>query len=475
MAEDVTILMTFLKTAIKDGVIGVNILLYGPPGTGKTQLARMAARELEVRLYEVSIGDEDGEATDENTRFCAYLLCQRFLKRRSDCLVLFDEAEDVFPVTLHSFFGILQQSGKHKGWTSNLLENNPIPAIWISNSVEQIDPAFLRRFDLIVEVPVPPQTSRRHILKKIVSDLPVSKAWLDSLAKNGNIAPAHAEKAVKVARMANVREDQKLAERVMGRVIRNAQKAMGFPEKNIIPKNEWSDYDLRYLNADCHLTGVIRACKEGEPVNICLYGPPGSGKTKFVHFLAQKLEKSIVVKRASDILGSYVGQTEHNIASMFEEIHPEREILFLDEADSFLQDRARAYHSWEVTQVNELLVQMENFEGHFFCATNFLEVLDNAVFRRFALKIKFDYLRPDQNWELFKDCLAQGGSRISREREHVWKAQVESIQHLTPGDFANIKRQLQLMDGKMDPERFIEGLLKESSLKPGSSTKKAGF
>lgn len=74
-----------------------------------------------------------------------------------------------------------------------------------------------------------------------------------------------------------------------------------------------------------------------------------------------------MVRRASDLLSCWVGATEQNIARAFEEARKDDAVLLIDEADSFLQDRRGAGHSWEVTQVNEVLTQMENFEGGLYC------------------------------------------------------------------------------------------------------------
>ena len=74
---------------------------------------------------------------------------------------------------------------------------------------------------------------------------------------------------------------------------------------------------------------------------------------------------------------------------MFREAATEKAVLLLDEADSFLADRKSARSSWEVTQVNEILQQMENFSGVFICATNLVTSLDAAALRRFTFKIKF--------------------------------------------------------------------------------------
>ncbi len=80
-------------------------------------------------------------------------------------------------------------------------------------------------------------------------------------------------------------------------------------------------------------------------------------------------------------------------------------MLLLDEADSFLRSRKDAQQSWEITQVNELLTQMESFSGIFICSTNLVTTMDEASLRRFDYKIRFNYLKPEQSWALFNQLL----------------------------------------------------------------------
>ena len=98
----------------------------------------------------------------------------------------------------------------------------------------------------------------------------------------------------------------------------------------------------------------------------------------------------VVVKMCSDLLNMYVGGTEKLIKQAFEQAEAENAILFLDEIDGLLQNRERAHQTWEVTQVNELLHRMENFNGVLIGATNFSANLDQAVLRRFTFKLEFD-------------------------------------------------------------------------------------
>jgi SpoVK/Ycf46/Vps4 family AAA+-type ATPase len=464
LRKDLDILYPFLGKALKERSPGVNILIYGPPGTGKTELARLVAGDLGADLYEVGSEDDDGDPAARNRRFRSYLLCQKLFSHTSNCLILFDEVEDVFPESDFAFFGP-RRSGDYKGWTNRLLENNPVPAIWITNGIHQIDNAFIRRFDMVFEVPTPPRSVRKRILGQAIGTLSVDEARVERAACNDHLAPSHIEKAVKVMSMAGLE-----GEAALDQLITNAHRAMGYPKRHIA---NLQPYDLQLLNTSHDLGALAETLSEIKGARICLYGPPGSGKTAFVHYLAGRLERPVLLKRASDLLGSYVGDTEQSIAAMFDEARTEGTVLLLDEADSFLQDRGRAHRSWEITQVNELLVQMESYEGLFFCATNFMDVLDSAVFRRFDLKVKFDYLSIRQVIDLFMKCLDETG--VSLDEKEAWSREVSSLRHLTPGDFVTAQRQLKLSGRPVTAEDLFKALLIEQNAQSGRSRRPAGF
>jgi len=67
---------------------------------------------------------------------------------------------------------------------------------------------------------------------------------------------------------------------------------------------------------------------------------------------------------------------------MFRSATGDGAVLLLDEADSFFRERQGADHRWETTMVNELLTQMEDFDGLFVCSTNLMDVFDQASLRR---------------------------------------------------------------------------------------------
>ncbi|MFU8819458.1 MAG: ATP-binding protein [Desulfurivibrio sp.] len=213
-------------------------------------------------------------------------------------------------------------------------------------------------------------------------------------------------------------------------------------------------------------TNVYRHCGR-----LCLYGPPGTGKTAFGQWLARQLDAPLHVRRASDLLGMYVGETEQNIARAFREAESDQALLLIDEADSFLQDCRRAMHSWEVSGVNEMLTQMEGYNGVFIASTNLLDSLDQASLRRFDLKIHFGYLRPAQAWPLFvSQCRALGLPRPPAKL----KSALAAITTLTPGDFAAVTRRhkFQPLAG---PAGLLSALQRECRLKNEGGSKGIGF
>lgn len=469
--SDYQLIKSYLQHGQKEQLKGINILLHGSPGTGKSELARTLSEDLDTPLYEISTTNEDGEAMSGNSRFAAYQLSQQVLSKQNNALIVFDEIEDVFPDEF-SLFGHSGSEGKRKAWINQQLEDNPIPAIWISNNIEQIDHAFIRRFDFVLELEQPPRKVREKILNKYLIDLPVSQRWIKQVAANQNLAPALISRAAKVISVMNA--DQHQTEHTLEKILGNTLGTMGHSKTLMEPKTEETlSYRLDALNPDRDIKQLVNGLKSHPQGRICLYGPPGTGKTEFGRFVAKQLDQHLLVKRASDLLNAYVGGTEKQIANMFKQAQENNSVLLLDEADSFLQNRSGARNSWEITQVNELLTQMEDFNGLFICSTNLVDSLDPACLRRFDFKIKFGYLKPEQTWTLFQQTLKD--LKVACKNKAHWKTELAKFNNITPGDFATVVRQKRLNEIKMTPESLLNDLSVESSFKQQSKSNGIGF
>jgi len=151
------------------------------------------------------------------------------------------------------------------------------------------------------------------------------------------------------------------------------------------------------------------------------------------------------------------------MAAMFKEAEQEKAVLLLDEADSFLQNRALAQRSYEVTEVNEMLQGMERFKGVFICTTNLFDRIDEAALRRFTFKIQFKPLTREQREKMFVTEALEGNAA---NLTGAFGDRLNKLQLLTPGDFAAVKRQITLLDETMTPDEFLAQLEQEHKVKP---------
>lgn len=480
LQDDLDVLLPYLKTALHDKQTGVNILIYGPPGVGKTELAKLLAQTLETPLYEVLCADQEGNALRGNARFTASTVSQKLLsKSRKPSLLLFDEAEDVFPSRHSFFFDDDEDDGQTNGhgdkaWINRQLETNPVPVIWISNRVVTMDKAYLRRFSYSVEIDKMPATIRRRIVNKYSKGLKVSAKWRDKLVNLDQLTPAQIEKAARVAR--NTQKHAPAQTEQIAELVLKASMRLLKQKHSLQPVTSWTQYDRTFTNTDLDLDALITGLKRNPRGNFCFYGAPGTGKTALARHIADITGLPLHIKRASDLLDKYVGECEKNIAKMFEEAETQGGILLLDEADSLLADRNHAQRQWEITQVNEMLTQMETFSGIFICTTNLMDKLDAASLRRFDFKVKFDYLSPNQRWALFQqECQRLGGKLPSNaENLAILKQQVQRLTKLTPGDFAVLSRQVAVLGVIPQPERMVQVLEQECKVK-GETFAQIGF
>jgi len=468
LEDDMKLLVPYIDTALKEQKEGVNILFYGKPGMGKTELTKALASELNRDIYEVSYADADDEPITGERRLKAYKIAQIFFANNA-VLLMFDEIEDVIgDDNFRGFFAPKKQS--NKGWLNRVLETNKIPTIWITNDIYSVDPAVVRRFDLSIEIPIPPKAKRKEIIEKDVGEI-LSSESIDKIAQNEAIAPALVTRAAKVVN--NLTKSDTDKEKAFVKIISNTLKAQGYPKiENTTAEKLPKSYNPSYINTDTNLKKLAKGIKQHQNARICLYGVPGTGKSAFGKWIAQYTDKPFILKKGSDLLSMWVGGTEQNIARAFREATEEGAVLVFDEVDSFLQDRRGAKNSWEVTQVNEMLVQMENFNGVFIATTNLMSGLDQASLRRFDMKLEFGYLKPKQAWNLFRDECEM--LEIDMQDEKSLKNRVEALGKLAPGDFAAVRRQSKFRPLK-SLEMFLERLQDEVAVKEDASSNKMGF
>lgn len=473
VAEDVCVLRQLLARAVERGEVGVNVLLYGPPGTGKTELARVVAQAAGLKLFEVEHADREGHSLSGRDRYRSLQIAQAFLKGSAQAALLFDEVEDVFPplsmevsqrmARAEQVLAHTSQSVSGKAWVNQILETNPVPTLWVTNRIQQIDPAFRRRFAYHLELTSPPPGAREQLVRKALAGHAVADDLVARLSARQDLTPAQIHTAVRFAALAQT--DGAPLDALIERQLAHADQALGRTGRPPPSPPSVTHYSLDLLHVESRhdIARIVQALKTRGHGTLCFHGAPGSGKSALAAHIAQALGKPLLIRQASDLMSKYVGETEQNMAAMFADAERDGAVLLLDEADSFLQDRRGAQRHYEVTEVNEMLQGMERFRGVFICTTNLMDQLDPAALRRFAFKVKFLPLRREQRETMFiNEALAgdpQAFTLALRER-------LAQLDQLCLGDFAAVQAQAQILAETLDPEAFIVQLEAEHRLKP---------
>ena len=429
-----------LKSAARKKAKGVNILLYGSVGVGKTEFAKLVADLASMPIYAVKTeNDEYAEASRED-RLIDLCSKQYILSKCKKSCILFDEAEDVMNR------GFSENGSTSKGYLNRILENNSVPVIWTTNNIYDVDPAFLRRMTYAIEFEKLSEENRLEIWKKVLkkNNLKVRESKLEELNKSYDIPPSLIANAVQSTKMIDGNEND------FEDFIENVAQIVTKKKNVKIKKSfEAKNYDINLVNTNIDMSNLTEKIKNAGKLNfsLCLYGKPGTGKSYYAKYLADRLGIEVLFKKASDLISPYVGETEQNIAKAFAEAKSKKAMLIFDEADTFLQDRNNAVRSWEVAQVNEMLTQMESAEYPFVCTTNLLDTLDEASLRRFTFKIKFDFMTQVQ---------------VNLAIEHFFgiKDTNVSLNGLTAGDFATVKKKTDFL-GVNNLDEIVEMLKKE--------------
>ncbi|MFC5324131.1 ATP-binding protein [Bradyrhizobium oligotrophicum] len=135
------------------------------------------------------------------------------------------------------------------------------------------------------------------------------------------------------------------------------------------------------------------------------YGPPGTGKTMTACLLGKSTGRHVYRVDLSMVVSKFIGETEKNLAAVFNQAEGRNWILLFDEADALFGKRSEtrdAHDRYANQEIAFLLQRIESFDGIAILASNLRDNIDDAFARRFESVIYFPLPRPEEREQLWR-------------------------------------------------------------------------
>ncbi|MHB1468230.1 MAG: AAA family ATPase [Solirubrobacteraceae bacterium] len=457
---------------------GLHTLVYGPSSVDKRDMISRLVRDAELEPYAVITK----KVPPSDLPAWVYIAQRQVEATSPGAVLVVDRADEVLASRRRGMLSLFfdddeapEDDAEERASDDGLIGSS-VRCVWLTDRATQLSERNLGKFLFHCEALPGSRAARRERVSRVAADCGLSQRLEQRLARYSLLGEQQIRQAARLARVVAPPSGAGEREHVIERGITQAQRVLGRDVTEAL-RDSITRYDLDLLNIAGRFAPrqIVAALEKRPRASLLFWGIPGAGKTQLAEHIAIELDLPIMMRSASDLLSKWVGGTEQRLAKMFEEAGNEGALLFLDEADSFLRDRSLARAEWSVTQVNELLQKMERFEGVFVAATNLMDSIDAAAMRRFTWKLEFQSLRTEQAWSMFCtevafDATADPGRAAELERE------LSAIPDLTPGDFATVKRQAEMLRQRLTPEEWIEQLSVEAKAKmAGLRRQKLGF
>lgn len=249
---------------------------------------------------------------------------------------------------------------------------------------------------------------------------------------------------------------------------------IGFPAKRITTELEWEDMVVDYqvaseLDEICTWIesgkiimddwGLSRFLKAG--YRSLFYGPPGTGKTLAATLLGKRNGMDVYRVDLSMIVSKYIGETEKNLARVFDLAENRNWILFFDEADALFGKRTSTNTSNDRhanQEVAYLLQRIEDFPGIIILATNLRSNIDEAFSRRFQSVIYFPMPSEELRAELWRKMLPSDW--LGNDAEEVINVAAQT--ELSGGSITNVVRRCALSLLHSEDRKLNKNILKNA-------------
>ena len=408
--------------AATHGLASSAIVLSGPEGAGRKSLLHGAARAAGCGVLQIAC---DRLASDPETlqREVRGLLREAALFH---AMPLFDRLDT-----------LAANPDSGRGDRSSIIDRELADFLGpVAGTCGRGDtrPIVLSRGLVMIDVPMPTEAGRAQIWQRALSVAPGAFDPDRAAARypiTGGLNMKAAESAIAHARGRGVDQpildddlhagvratlDTKLSALGVRITWRQTWKDLVLPEDSLHEVREFISR-VRHRRRVYEEWGFARKVAKGLGLSALFAGPPGTGKTMVAGIIADELSLDLYQIDLSRIVSKYVGETEKNLAGVFDAAEAGHAILLFDEADSLFAKRTEVKSSvdrYANLEVNYLLQRMETFNGITLLTTNLDASIDDAFRRRISFRV--DFPMPE-----------------TEDRERLWRAMIPKEALVDPG------------------------------------------
>lgn len=246
--------------------------------------------------------------------------------------------------------------------------------------------------------------------------------------------------------------DSDYADRFIGGKVRAPRLSMRFPAQRLDTALGWDDVVLpprtlaeirelenwiRHGDVLMHQWGMRHKLRPG--CRALFFGPPGTGKTLTATVLGKVTGRQVYKVDLSMVVSKYIGETEKNLAGLFDRAEHKDWILFFDEADALFGKRTQvrdAHDRYANQEVSFLLQRIETYHGLVILASNLASHVDEAFARRFEHLVHFPMPRHSERLMIWKKGLPASASL----EPAIDLAQIAGRYELSGGTIMNVIR-----------------------------------